>query len=320
MKRLIVRVLGCVGVAATVAQAAPLATPAAGPAGAGATAGDDRLQLGVGGWFSSGDSDWQISFPGGRSLLEWEDLEGDLPYVQGEVRVLPWLSLGARYGQGDVEGHNTDRDWVGNPSGLLGEVLISKSTARTSGETTLLDANAYVRLNPVSLFPNTVGQLDLLVGYQQYTEELNDRNGIDGDGRPFRGLDSTFDLEWDVVRVGLRGALPVQPWLRVKAEVAALVAADYHGEGFWNLRDDYKRTPPNFVQDGSGGDGVDARLSLEFRPLQYVTVEAGYWWFDLQVEDARESTYYVDRTRSSEPVDYAESSRSGLFAAVGVQF
>ena len=320
MHRFVLRVLGCAWVAATVAQAAPLAAPAAGPAGAGATAGDDRLQLGVGGWFSSGDSEWQISFPGGRSLLEWADLEGDLPYVEGEVRVLPWLALGARYGQGDVEGNNTDRDWVGNPGGLLGEVLISKSTAQTSGETTLLDANTYVRLNPASLFPNAVGTLDLLVGYQQYTEELNDRNGIDGDGRRFAGLDSTFDFEWDIIRVGLRGQWPVRSWLRLKGEVAALVAADYHGEGFWNLRDDYKRTPPNFEQDADGGDGVDARVSVEFRPLENVSVEVGYWLFDLKVEDGRETTYFVDRTRSSEPVDYAQSARDGLFAAVGVRF
>ena len=298
---------------------AVVAAMALGGAAFAASSGNDFIQLGVGEWFSSAESEWQITFPGGRSMLEWNNLDGEIPYVTGELRVLPWLSLGGLYGRGDVEGDNSDRDWVGSPDSLLGEVLISRSTADTSGETSLAEGDLYVRLLSGRPDLGAPRALDLVLGYRQYKQELNDRNGVDTDGRRFRGLDSTFDFEWSAAVVGLRGEWPVQKWLRVRCEAAALVAPDYHGEGYWNLRDDYRRESPNFVQDGSGDTGVDLRAGVELRPVQNVAIEVGYSWFNLEA-DGHESTYFSDNTKSGEAVKGVKSTSQGVFASVGVRF
>jgi hypothetical protein len=301
----------------------------------GAEEGDDLLKVGVRDWFSTGQSEWQISFgetdpdfgyAGGRSILEWEDLEGDLPVLYGEVRITPWLSIGGTYASGDVEGGNTDTDRIDIEALELNDYLVSVSTADTEGEATLYDINAYVRLNPKSYFPNTIGKVDAVVGYQHYTEELRDRNGVqtvlfeEPMNEAFEGLDSTFDFTWDVMRLGVRGELPLLEWLRAKGEATALVGASYEGEGFWNLRDDYRATSPNFVQEADSGSGYDVRLALEVRPVPYVAIEAGYWWYSLEVEDGTETTYYADGSDSVENVDRAQSSRDGFFVGLSAQF
>lgn len=292
----------------------------------GATAAADWLKLGVGWWGSSGQSDWDISFGeldaglfsmGGRSRLEWKDLDSDLVLYQAEVRPWAWLGVSGRYGTGSVEGNNTDSDWISAPLFGLNDSLVSRSTAETHGDVTVYDANILLRLNQwVGLARSSV-LVDLVAGYQSHEEDLGDRHGRQG-GVPFAGLDSTYDFEWTAWRAGLRGQVPVRSWFRVTGEATALLGVEYEGEGFWNLRDDFKRTPPNFVHEADGGHGFDLQLALEFRPWTRAVIELGYRLVDLTVEDGSDVTFFADGTSGRSELDQVQTRRDGFFATLNL--
>lgn len=300
----------------------------------------DHVQLGVKTWFSQGSDEWEISFAGfvedsyfeGRSVLEWEELENTIPVLFGEVRLTPWLRLGGSYGSSEISsGENTDTDRLDAQDLGYNNQVIAQSIADTEGDTTFYDINLYLRLNRLlTVYPkNLKGNLDGYVGYQSYRDELNDHNGVqtaDWDGNPvnepFEGLDSTFDFDWTAVRMGLRGEYPVLESLLVKADVALLAGAEYEGEGFWNLRSDYKSTPPNFTQKADAGSGYDIKLGVAYKPIPYVAIEAGYWFFSLNTSDGTEITYFADGTQSEPPetVDEVKSTRDGFYVAVSGNF
>ena len=307
----------------------------------------DHVQLGVKTWFSQGADEWQISFSEsipvyddslyyeGRSRLEWENLDNTIPVLFGEVRLLSWLRLGGSYGSSAISGgNNTDSDWLTSTDLGYDDQMISQSIADTEGDTTMYDINLYVRLNDLlTVYPKDLkGNLDAYIGYQSYKDELNDHNGVqtvDFDGNPveepFDGLDSTFDFDWSAFRLGLRGEYPVLQKLLVKADAALLAGAEYEGEGFWNLRTDYKSTPPNFTQTADSGNGYDVKLGLAYKPIPYVAIEAGYWFFSLSASDGTETTYYADGTTSGddesiETLDDVKSARDGFYVALSGNF
>ena len=302
----------------------------------------DHVQLGVKTWFSQGSDEWEISFDDflgdyyyqGCSRLEWEKMDGTIPVLFGEIRFTSWLRLGGSYGSSDSSGgENTDTDWLDAPDLGYYNQVISQSIADTEGDTTFYDINLYFRLNRLlTVYPKNIkGTLDGYFGYQSYKDKLNDHNGVqtaDLDGNtinePFDGLDSTFDFDWSAVRLGLRGEYPILDCLLVKGDAALLTGAKYEGEGFWNLRSDMKPTPPNFTQEADAGSGYDIKLGVAYKPIPYVTIEAGYWFFSLSASDGTETTYYAkdvyDVDESTESLDDAKSTRDGFYVALSGNF
>ena len=295
----------------------------------------DRVCIGVRPWFSQGADQWTVSFRGvdpdfglvnGKSEVKWKHVDGTLPVVFATVSLVSWCSIEGAYGSGSISGSgNTDTDWIDIPSaGFNSEV--SQSSADTDGHTYYYNVNVLFRLNPEEYFPNTRGRLDLVAGYQHYEDKLRDKNGVQTVvfdapvNEPFIGLDSTFDFKWDAARLGLREEYPLLKQLWLQADATGLLLLSYKGEGFWNLRDDLLPTSPNFTQKGGDGYGADLRAGLEFRPFQYVSIEAGYWWFWLQARDAKETTFFADNTSSEEDVDKVESTRQGFYAGVRANF
>lgn len=307
----------------------------------------EYVQLGVKTWFSQGADKWQICYRDfvstydgyayyeGRSRLEWENLDNTMPVLFGEVCLLPWLRLGGSYASSEISGGNgTDSDWFDSPDLGYDNQMISQSIADSDGDTTYYDINAYFRLNRLlTVYEKKFkGNLDAFIGYQSYKDELRDRNGVqtvDWDGNPvnepFEGLASTFDFDWSAIRMGLRGEYPVFSKLLVKADAALLAGAEYEGEGFWNLRTDYKSTPPNFTQKAEDGDGYDVKIGLAYKPIPYLTIEAGYWLFSLNASDGTENTYFADDELydngvSEEDLDDVKSTRDGFYVALSGNF
>ena len=293
---------------------------------------NDRVRLGVAGWMSTGEDKWEITFEGwdpdygyisGRSKLDWKDVDADMIIFFGEVGLGPYLSIGGSYGAADISGgSNTDGDWLDDWGS---EFQISESVADTSGDTEMYDLNLYLHLKPL-LLKKWTGNIDIFLGYQHYQDDLNDVNGVQTIidevpvNIPFAGLDSTYLFKWDAARAGVRLEIPVAKPVSINAEAAVLFAASYDGEGFWNLRDDFKQSSPNFTQKADSGLGGDAKVTVCIRPIKNASIDLGYRVFMLHGQDGTDTTYFSDGTSESTDFTSVDSLRHGLFGAVTLRF
>lgn len=293
---------------------------------------NDHVRLGVAGWMSMGEGEWEITFEGfdpafgfvsGRSKLEWEDIDANMIILFAEVGLGPYVSLGGSYGTADIDdGHNTDGDWLDL---WVSEYQFSESVADTSGDTEMYDINLYLHLKPL-LLKKWKGNIDLFIGYQHYEDDLTDVNGVQTIidetpvNIPFAGLESTYLFKWDAARLGVRLEIPVAKPVSINAEAAVLFAAKYDGEGFWNLRDDFEQSSPNFTQEADSGLGADAKITVCIRPVQYASIDLGYRAFMLHGQDGTDTTYFSDGTSESTDFTSVDSLRHGLFGAVTFRF
>jgi hypothetical protein len=284
----------------------------------------NRIELGADVWFTSGRGAWRESFHSdyfgiNNSVLEWDHLDSRLLVLRGELFFTPWLSVDGSWAAGDIEdGENTDSDRAGSRVEI-------QSKADTEGDTTMASAAANFRFSRL-LFPRWTGYAAVFLGYQYYRDELHDRNGADtvlfGDpvSVPFDGLDSSYSFQWQSVRLGVRAGIPVFRRLSVQTSLAGLGVVEYYGEGYWNLRDDFRQESPNFIDKSDGGVGTEFQLGLNFRICRHFSLEAGGRVVYLYTEDGSDTTYYADGTHDTVVLDYAESLRYGAYAGLRAAF
>lgn len=294
---------------------------------------DPRFRIGMELGWTTGKSSWEISFldfaPGlgfldGRSRLEWDDLDSIMYRLHGEYKVADLLRLSASVGLGSIRnGNNTDTDWFVNL--LDRDYVFSESVADTDGDVTMFDVNAYVRLNELVNFSRLGGVWDLFIGYQYHEEDLRDQNGvqtIDFEDRvriPFPGLDSTYTFEWQAVRLGVRTEVPLAQRFRMRGSLAGLWTR-FEGEGFWNLRDDFRDESPNFVQSASNGLGIEFRWYGTFDITENFFAEFGWWGLYMEARNGSDEIYFVDGDIGRTDLDYVKTQRHGFFIGVGGQF
>ncbi len=284
----------------------------------------NRVQVGADVWFSSGRGEWEETFSSSyfginNSLLEWENLDSRMLVLRGEVFITPWLFVDGSWAAGDIEdGDNTDSDRDGSR-------VVIQSRADTEGETTMASAGVNYRFSR-HLFRRWTGYSDVFLGYQYYRDEVNDHNGVDtilfGDpvNVPFEGLDSTYMFEWQAIRLGLRAGIPVLRRLTLTTSLSSLIVINYFGEGYWNLRDDFRSQSPNFVDKSDGGAGSEFQLGLNLRICRHFSLEAGGRVIYLYTQDGVDKTYYSDGTSDTTPIDHAESLRYGAYAGLRAGF
>ncbi len=299
---------------------------------AAGTAPRDSVELGADAYVTRGESSWEIIFAQdlfgeGRSILEWEDLDAELYGLHGVVRFGRLISVAAAYAEGDIEGgRNTDTDTISDAFLGLQDFVFSESKADTDGDLESLQGDVRFHLDAIEGFAGWPGQLYVLVGYQTYDENLRDRNGVqtvvneEAVNEPFDGLENTFDFSWSAVRLGVGGTFELTETLAVRAQAAALLNVEYEGEGYWNLRDDFRDTPPSFIQEGDSGSGADLRASLAWRALPHLLLEAGVWYVSWQVDEGFDRTFFDDGTSAESILDSAESERAGGFLSGAVVF
>ncbi len=292
------------------------------------------VELGAGFWLSRGESAWQISFfelddelgrLRGRSRLEWDSLDVFMLRVHGTLRVAPWMRVYASYGFGDVVGgRNTDTDWIGaldEPDNLQ-----FRSVADTSGEVHMLDMRLAFRISEWINIGDGRGNWDIVFGYRQVEEDLRDRRGVmtvlDGERvrQPFPDLNSTYSFDWRSLLVGLEGEFELADRLRARGLVLILYGTQYRGEGFWNLRDDFRAEPPNFIHRASGGAGVELKLSVLYDITPNVFAEAGLWRFQMRNKDGTDRLFLADGEEATTSLDWVRTVRQGYFMSVGARF
>ncbi len=297
--------------------------------------GGSRLDIGVEGRLTTGKSAWEISFvdmlPGvgvheGRSKLVWDELDSFMTVLNAEFRIKPWLGISGSAGLGGIRGgHGRDTDYIRDPDSGADFILL-ESVSDTRGDATLLDLNLNFNLNEILSLDESSITWDVVIGYQYYEEELNDRAGVEtvflGEEiyEPFPGLDSTFDFKWQAARTGIRGAYPVNDRLSITGTAILLWAVRYRGEGFWNLRSDFISESPNFIQKGDGGTGAELKTSIVYDVTQNLFLEIGYWWISLRVRNGTDRIFFADGTEGKTHLDWARSYRHGAFAGLSGRF
>lgn len=284
-----------------------------------------RLKLTAGTWISRGEGRFEISFSDfdpslglfeGSSELEWKTLDSALLILGGEYTFNDWLSIAATYGTGGIEGgSNTDTD------GFEG-VPVSVSEADTDGDVEWIDVVVYAKLKPLSA--KLGAEVEVFAGYMSYSDALHDFNGVQtfsidesfSSVGPFDGLDSTYSFNWDVIKAGARIRRAASQKLSLLGSLALLSVIHYDGDGYWNLRDDFRSTSPNFEQEADGGYGLEARAGVAYAIAKHVQFEIGWWYFNLTAEDGVDRTYFADGTEADTQLDEVESSRGGVFVAL----
>lgn len=290
------------------------------------------FEAGADAMISGGISEWEILFENtalteGRSILSWEELDAETYGFHARVGLGRWFSVAGAYAEGDIEGgRNTDTDTYSDFIYGLDTFTFSESEADTDGDVEFYHADLRFHIHPWQVLRSWPGELYLLVGYSRYEENLLDQNGVQtivNEERvniPIDGLASTFDFEWEALRVGAGGTLQIVPRVRLKAEAALLVNVKYRGEGFWNLRDDFKPTPPNFIQSGKDGTGLEAQAAVAWKPWEHVEFELGVQGLWYGVEDGVDRLTFADGEVVESELDYAHTGRVGFYLGATVLF
>jgi len=281
---------------------------------------------------SKGESFWDMRFlfeeepfglMSGRSLLKWNDLEALGSWIRVDLAFNPVLGISTRFAWGSIRnGRNSDTDWIGEDPDGAADIPISQSIAETDGDLRSGRLDLWHRFRE-----RTGDHMDFVAGLQWHQEKLRDRGGVltydflEGPlYEPFEGLNSTFDFDWRALRLGLRGENAIRENLRFCWQAVALLAVRYEGEGYWNLRDDFRAEAPHFEQRGKQGIGADLYAGLRWAFQRHWSLEAGVNWLHLNVRDGGEKTYFSDGSVEDSQIREAQTSRAGVSAALSYSF
>ncbi|MFC1497159.1 hypothetical protein ACFLS1_01625 [Verrucomicrobiota bacterium] len=291
-----------------------------------------RLQLGVDAWQTGGSGEWEIRFVDympsgipvtGRSILEWKKQDSLVWVMNGELKITDWLYLAGRYGSGDIRnGNSTDTDYV-NALGF--RFVMSESVAESDGDVNIYDADLHLVLSAFPPLNAFKARTDIFIGYQHYTDELVDRNGVqtviwdEQVSEPFpepAGYNSTYDFEWRSVRLGMRSEYPLTRQLSVSGSLSLSPFVNYNGEGYWVLRDDFRQDGPSFKHSDSSGLGIDTSLAFSYLTTCDIGICAGYRLVYFGSSNGEDKTYFSDGTVSEVDLERVASLRDGFFVGV----
>jgi len=293
------------GLITVLVRGAAAAEPTASPAAEEAPQAPARwLRVGLEAWSTTGSGEWQTVFRGtdpelgpaaGRSHLDWDDLDSLLTVLDMEARLGRLFKATVRYGSGSIEGGSgTDSDLVMAPALGADELLLLQSVSSVDGDTEFLEANLHFIVSSLLEWERVPVELDLFFGYQHYRDDLGIRNGVQTVvvGTPVLAripgrLDSRYEFTWRGLRLGTGLKIPVNPKVAVEGRLAVLVQVAYEGEGFWNLRTDFRSAAPNFVHDADSGSGLELGLAVTARPWRRVGVRVGYDWMTWDASGGR---------------------------------
>lgn len=308
---------------------------------------EPNFNLSVKEWISSGDASWNISDSGFnsnigkqigvKSKLEFKDIDAPVTILEGEIAFPSPFKLKASYGFGSYgsKGRTIDTDWFSVPADGINDRRFSESISKADGETSLFELGGSVLISQ----SRRMGDVYFYAGYMYYTDDIEITEGrqtfsdnsactpldflvtpcFDDAGTPILGLNSTYDFRWEYIKVGIegeknKGRFPIVYGLK------GLYLLDYRGEGFWNLRGDLKRTPPNFVHNADEGYGYDAHFAIGYHFNPRMKVFIGYRIFYMKATDGTNEIFFSDGTRGVALLDDVEVKRRGGYLAFDMRF
>ena len=232
---------------------------------------------------------------------------GQMYFLNGEIRLLPRLSVGGKYGSSHFKKTNsTDSDWYYDFIPELNDMVWNESNSRTKTEVEISDLNFYYRildlkaeaqeeeekqeglLDILRLDQNNSKLLiDLILGYQWERGRYGSTDLVDTvewwtpEYVPYNGLDSFYKIYYRGPRLGVRaqgtaGKLTTRlsfayAWLSTKAY------------GWWNL------VNYDFEEHGRLGYGLDFQIELDYNFTPHFQGGFGFNWFMYRQERLKES-------------------------------
>lgn len=265
----------------------------------GAEVGDIDLKLDY--WMADGKQAWSIAVAGWKISELVFPADTDFLVLTEEYRFREKWSADISYGFGDTDkGTTTDSDWW-PPS--TDRWLLSHFD-NTTGEASFWMVDLYYRF-----WTDNRSFLDAFWGFQHNKNSFRMRDGhwviydYLPDTTPIPGLDMRYEGEFQGIRLGFRGEMPLtsNPEWTLEGSVAYLPWVEAEGKGFWNLRVD--PAPPYHVgmhieQKGGEGDGIDAYVAINYRPHRYpnLTFELGYRFMELETTGGTSQNYWTEGT------------------------
>jgi len=299
-----------------------------------ASGNTDRFSLRVGAdwWHTQGSGQWKIRFgrldPAvgaviGRSELSFDDIDANSAVLSATATFDPCLRVSGRYGVGTIsDGEASDTDLLDVPGAAVEGFLLSEQAAMSDGETEQYDVNVHLVLSSLFPCPYFRGSVDLFAGYQYYRDDLDLTDGFQtkvnnaaSTSRFSDALDSTYEFEWKALRLGVAAEVPLGDHLTVSGYAAYLSDVEYKGEGYWNLREDYRTTSPNFAQESDTGHGLDAQIAIAYQVGQ-VGMRLGYWVISWKADSGQDTIYLADGSVLGSRLEEVETERHGAFFGV----
>jgi hypothetical protein len=169
---------------------------------------------------------------------------------------------------------------------------------------------------------NDLGYLDAFFGYQFNKNSFKMKNGLWTTlgyipvAIPMPGLNSKYEIEYQGVRLGLRGEMPISsPEWTLEGSVAYLPWLEAEAEGFWSL------AATKFEHTDGDGEGVDASIAVNYKPSQIpnLSFKVGYRYMELETRGGNRMAY---TPFGPSPADWrnAKCKFNGVFFGIGYEF
>lgn len=250
-----------------------------------------RINFNPGYWASSGNLNWKISgdtwfemngnyyYSEFASKLDY-DTNSNMAIFGLELKPIDWFSFDFSYGTGDIQsGTCTDTDWFYDYS----REPALRTQDPSSGDTHFYNTNlnftkSFEEARLTGFVKNFERiKLGLFLGYEYSKVSMKMIDPIttliwwweDYHVTESEGLNSTYDITFQGIRVGTKMEVVLTEQLAIKGSIAYLPSLNVKGEGYWNLRDLY------FYQSGQG-HGTDAEISFHYTPLSNLAFSLGY--------------------------------------------
>src|SRR5262245_29352053 len=273
-------------------------------------------------WLSTGQS--TISYAGIDGIphvmsdLRWRRLHNPMIELSGDSLWFDRLVVRADLGIGTSgRGHLSDKDFD-----VFGLTSDSEHPVNTDN---LYYFNFDLGCRIVSWRgfrnPDSFLAIDALIGWQYWSEKYVARDGIDvfPGNRFFPPGDVIASrFQWDSLRIGLRSFWQIHENWSLESRIFFIPYTEFENNDIHYLRTDLLRDP-SFIDRANGGLGVMADLTLAWRILPHLSVEAGYRVWDIRSNDGISFT----RTPTGDfvsPLNQACTIRHGLLLGVTWRF
>jgi len=248
-----------------------------------------KVNFNLGYWPSSGNLNWKISgdtWSEFASKLDY-DTNSNMAILGLELKPIDWFFFDFSYGTGDIQsGTCTDTDWFYDYTDYFYDYSSDPALQTqnpSSGDTYFYNTNlnftkSFEEAKLTGFVKNFKKiKLGLFLGYEYSKVSMKMIDPIttliwwweDYHVTESEGLNSTYDITFEGMRVGTKMEVFFTEQLAIKGSIAYLPSLNVKGEGYWNLRD------LHFYQSGQG-HGTDAEISLHYTPLSKLSLSLGY--------------------------------------------
>jgi len=295
-------------------------------------------------YLSSGDFGWTedflflieaVDFLNIASILEWDDLDADMPVVSGHLTFWEWLTVYAAWGEGDIKsGNSNDTDTFASIiTGSRGNISRSE-TGRVTGDTEFIDLRFqfnFFALFDENLIPPNI-QVGFFAGYKEVDQSVTTKGGrqtIISDistNLGFPDIPTTrFESSWEGFNFGISGAgvfdTPFPFQLFFQGSLAYLFEMDYEGRGFWFLRPEFRQgEEPSFIQDAKEGTGLEFDLRSGVRIAEHIELFVGFRYLELEIDEGISTTFFSNGTTDESNLVKATQDRTGIYVGGGITF